>query len=166
MWKSRSCHCFVSKSKRKSRRTDSPCPRVSTQFQFRDRKRVTSSGRKVSRNVTLTRDRQGENGVKVLSEGSRCHTCPSLSPTETQLNASLRWWSICPCLNVSLDACTTNRRRWYWIRCSMLSCLTPYMSSMDVFDVFLPASSLCTAVLTHDLCPAVSRGEFTFYASI
>lgn len=31
---------------------------------------------------------------------------------------------------------------------------------MDVFDVFLPASSLCTTVFTHHLCPAVSKGEF------
>lgn len=30
---------------------------------------------------------------------------------------------------------------------------------MDVFDVFLPASSLYTAVLPHDLRPAASKGE-------
>jgi len=30
---------------------------------------------------------------------------------------------------------------------------------MDVFDVFLLASSLCTAVLPHDFRPAVSKGE-------
>lgn len=66
---------------------------------------------------------------------------------------------MCP-VSMSLDACFTNGTgRCRWNRCSMLSCLTPYMSSMDVFDVFLPASSLYTAVLPHDFRPAASKGE-------
>jgi len=36
---------------------------------------------------------------------------------------------------------------------------------MDVFDVFLLASSLCTAVLPHDFCSAGSKGESLTYAS-
>lgn len=40
---------------------------------------------------------------------------------------------------------------------------------MDVFDVFLLASSLCTAVLSHDFRPAASKGEslvLRFYTSL
>lgn len=88
---------------------------------------VTSSGWNSS-NITVTRNRQGEKTIENFGQRRSMPVSSVIHHPKIQLNASLRWWSICP-VWMSLDACATNRRRWYWIRCSMLSCLTPYMSS-------------------------------------
>ena len=104
--------------------------------------------------------------LRKASRRGQCHARPVIHHSWNTIKCKFTLMVGLSCLNVSRCLCHTNRPSVVLNRCSMLSCLTPYMSSMDVFDVFPPASSLCTTVFTHDLCSSSFKGWVSRFYSL